>query len=142
MEEKLEPLSPDDISSLEAQRIWVRDHYEPEARHKFETVDGKLHLLDVILREKWIDAEETWKLQSLGVVFGDVLVQEYGCQWIMVEDQYGRDPCLCIPRTAIKLFPLTMISKRVEQGEEVDVRDFYEEMFALIEDMKAEYRVQ
>lgn len=38
----------------------------------------------------------------------------------MVEDEFGRDPAIRVPDTSIIIYPLTMISKRVERGEEVD----------------------
>jgi transcription elongation GreA/GreB family factor len=60
MEQKFEPLNPDDIADLEAKRTWARDHYDEAARHKYktarhkyETLDGKLRLVDTILRNKW-----------------------------------------------------------------------------------------
>ena len=74
MEQKIEALAPDDVAHLEKQRVWVRDHYDAAARHQYETVEGKLRLLDTIIRSKWIEPSETWKLQSLGVTFGDALV--------------------------------------------------------------------
>ncbi len=49
MEETVEPLSEDDLAHLEKQRSWVRDHFEPEARHKYDTIEGKLRLIATIL---------------------------------------------------------------------------------------------
>ena len=43
-----------------------------------------------------------------------------------IEDELGRDPALILEGTSIKLFPLTMISKRIEKGESVDVYDLFE----------------
>jgi hypothetical protein len=41
--------------------------------------------------------------------------------WTMVSDEYGRDPALRYKKTDTVFFPLTMISKRVERDEPVDV---------------------
>ncbi len=41
--------------------------------------------------------------------------------WVVVEDDYGRDPALSLAGTTVLVFPQTMISKRVEDGEEIDV---------------------
>src|SRR6476646_11374654 len=112
MEQKIEALAPDDVAHLEKQRVWVRDHYDAAARHQYETVEGKLRLLDTIIRSKWIEPSETWKLQSLGVTFGDALAQELGLAWVAVEDEHGRDPALRDPGTSIVAFPMTTISKR------------------------------
>ena len=83
-----------DIANVEAKRDWVRNHFEPSARHNYETPEGKLRLLDTILSNGWITATETLKLQCLGITFGDALAQELGMKWVVVEDEYGRDPAL------------------------------------------------
>ena len=46
-------------------------------------------------------------------------------KWSMVKDEHGRDPALRVPGTSIILFPLTMISKRIEKAETVDVFELY-----------------
>jgi hypothetical protein len=45
---------------------------------------------------------------------------------ITVEDEYGRDPALRLPGTTIMTFPLTMISKRLERGESIDVKELFQ----------------
>src|SRR5882672_7828675 len=113
MEQKFEPLNPDDIADLEAKRAWVRDHYDEAARHKYETLDGKLHLLDTILRSKWIAPDETLNLQCLGATFGDALAQRLSLTWVAVEDNLGRDLTLVLDGTSVRVFPITSISKRI-----------------------------
>ena len=126
MEQKIEQLNADDLARVEGQREWVRDHYEPEARHMYDTLEGKLRLLDTIIRSNWIQPDETVKLQCLGITLGDALAQKLNMKWMAVEDEYGRDPALIMEGTSIVLFPLTMISKRIEKGEQVDVYDLFE----------------
>jgi hypothetical protein len=125
MDQKIGPLSATDISRLESQRSWVRNHYDPDARHQYDTLEGKLRLLETILRENWIRPNETRKLQSLGIAFGDALAQQMGLIWITAEDDLGCDPALHDDGTAIVIFPLTMISKRIERGEVVDIRNLF-----------------
>lgn len=69
----------------------------------------------------------------MGIVFGDAFVQEMGMEWVMVEDEYGTDPAVRLPGTTIIIFPLTMISKRVERGETVDVFDLFNGVIDMIE---------
>jgi hypothetical protein len=78
MDQKIGPLSAMDTSRLESQRSWVRNHYDPAARHQYDTLEGKLRLLETILRENWIRPNETSKLQSLGIALGDALAEEMG----------------------------------------------------------------
>jgi uncharacterized protein DUF3806 len=138
MDQRFEPLNSDDIADLEAKRTWVREHYEEAARHKYDTLDGKLRLLDAILRNEWVVPDETLKLQCLGVTFGDALAQRLGLTWVVVEDGYGRDAALTLDGTSVRVFPLTSISKRIERGEEVDVYRLFEKACATIERLRGE----
>jgi Domain of unknown function (DUF3806) len=133
MTQTFHDMSDDEIARLEAQRSWVRDHYEPHARSRYDTVEGKLALLDAILGNGWIQASETVKLQSLGIAFGDALAQRLGLRWVTVEDEYGRDPALKLDGTSIVTFPLTAISKRAERGERIDVYALFESACSRIE---------
>jgi hypothetical protein len=125
MPQHIEPLSGSEADDVTAKRQWVRDHFEPEARHKYEVLDEKLRLLDTILKNNWVEPSETLKLQCLGITFGDALAQELGLKWVTVEDEYGRDPALVVEGTSIITFPLTAISKRVESGDVVDVHELF-----------------
>lgn len=100
MDQKIEPLNDEDLSRLEKMRVWVRDHYTEEARDRFEPFEGKIVLIDTILKNGWINADETWKLQSLGAVFGDALVQCLGldwdgCRWRVISGDYSRSIRAC-----------------------------------------------
>jgi hypothetical protein len=141
MDQIVEALSGKDADLVEQQRSWVRNHYEETARDQYETVEGKLRLLATILRSNWIERSETWKLQSLGITFGDALVQRMGLEWVVVEDEYGRDPALQDPGTTTIVFPLTTISKRIERGESVDVYTLFEEACRMIEELRPRNRV-
>jgi hypothetical protein len=40
----LEPTAQD-LRRVKAQRAWVRDHYQPEVRHRYESINGKLEVV-------------------------------------------------------------------------------------------------
>jgi hypothetical protein len=125
MSQIVESLQEQDAAEVEAKREWVRGHYEPHAEHKYESLEGKLALVDAILANGWVAAEDTLKLQCLGITFGDALAQHLNMEWVTVEDEYGRDPALSLPGTTVLVFPMTSISKRIERGEAVDVYDLF-----------------
>lgn len=133
-----QPLSDQDTARLAAQRRWVQGHFTPESQHKYEVLEEKLRLVDTILKAGWIEPSETLKLQCLGVTLGDAFVQGAGLTWVMVEDETGRDPALAVEGTSLLLFPLTMISKRIEAGEAVDVYDLYMGMCGKVRELLAE----
>jgi hypothetical protein len=124
-EQKVEPLEGDLAAHTEKQREWVRGHFIEEARGEYETIEGKLRLLDTIITSRWIKPDETWKLQSLGITFGDALAQMLNLEWVRVTDEYGVNPALRYPGTTILVHPLTAISKRIEDGDEVDARELF-----------------
>jgi len=137
MSQRIHVPNAEELARIEAQRAWVRNHFEPDARGQYDSLEGKLRLLDTIVRSKWIERNETVKLQCLGITLGDAVVQEFAMRWVTVEDEYGRDPAVELPGTSILGFPLTMISKRIEQGEEVDIYDLFDGLCTKVREMKA-----
>lgn len=144
MDQRITKPTDSELAQIEAQRSWVRDHYDVAARSKYDVLEGKLNLLQVILDSGWIEPTETVKLQSLGITLGDALAQELGLEWVTVEDEYGQSAALRVPGTTVIAFPRTMISKRIERGEKVNVRHLFEGICADILDMARdpEYRRQ
>jgi hypothetical protein len=105
MEQRVENPNNDDLNRIEAQRDWVRGHFASEAQQKYNLLPEKLRLLQTIIDAGWIERSETIKLQCLGITLGDALVQELGMEWVMVDDDHGRDPALRLPGTTVILFP-------------------------------------
>jgi len=121
MSQSITELTPADTKFLDQQRWWVAGHLADDSGADFAEVSVKLQVLQAVLDNGWVSQGETAKLQALGVVFGDVLAELLQVPWVMVEDEYGRDPALLISDDPVLVFPITMISKRVEDGETVDV---------------------
>ena len=133
-EQTVSALTEDDHKRLDEQRAVVTNYLTDEGRSKFATAPGKLGTLRALLEAEVFQADQRYELQSMGIVLGDVFVQDIGFSWVMVEDEYGRDPALKYQETSIILFPLTMISKRVERGEQVDVFDLYNSVAAVAQE--------
>jgi hypothetical protein len=131
-------MSENMVKRIEHQRNWVKGHLTDESSLRYDTVEGKLLLLQGIIDGNFYQKNQTMELQSLGVTFGDLLVQNLDLEWVEVEDEYGIDPALrhkdTVTHKNILLFPLTMISKRIENDEVVNV----EQLFHLIDNMVQE----
>lgn len=121
MDQTALPLSVRDSERLEAQRSVVTSFVPDSNLEKYRTAAGKLGALRALLEAGMFEADQTYELQCMGVVLGDALAQQHGFEWVAVEDDFGRDPALRVQQTTVLLFPLTMISKRIERGETVDV---------------------
>ena len=136
-DQKITPLGPADRNRLAAQRAVVERFLGDEAsKRNYATAPGKLGLLRALLEQRVFKPSQTYELQCMGIVLGDAFAQELKMEWIMVQDAYGRDPALRVPDTSIIIFPLTMISKRVERGEAVDVFDLFNGVADQIEQLK------
>jgi hypothetical protein len=118
-------LSGEDEARLEQARAWVKGHFTEGADQKYAMLDDKLRVLDAILANDWVSLDETWKLQALGVTFGDALAEKLMLDWVVVHDEIGRDPALNWPGNSLLCYPLTMIAKRIEAGQRVDVYDLF-----------------
>lgn len=123
MSQRISPLEPADLADLDAKREWAAGHLAEGAQPGFEHPGTKLNILQAILDNGWAAGDDL-KLQALGVVFGDVLAGLIDAPWVIVEDEWGRDPGLLISQEHVILqFPMTMIAKRVQAGESVDVTE-------------------
>jgi hypothetical protein len=119
---KFTELSREDATRLEQQRAVV----VAAAKQRYGTAGltktkADLEVLQRLLDDRAFAKTQTYELQCLGIAFGDVLAAELPLRWMMVTDEYGTDPTLRYKDTSIQINALTMISKRVERGEDVDV---------------------
>ncbi|MEX1032179.1 MAG: DUF3806 domain-containing protein [Cellvibrionaceae bacterium] len=92
-----------------------------------------LELLQRIADQKLIKEEDTETLQALGVVLGNTLRRELALEWKVYNDELGRSRALCVPDTEHCLFPMTMLSRRLEVGLPVNVEAVYDNAVATID---------
>ncbi len=128
-------LLQEDKERLDKQRSLVEE-YLSVGNYNYESVDGKLGLIHDILGRTCFLRDEKYKLQCLGVVFGDALKIKMGLVWQMVKDEDGEDPCLVLEGTSIVIFPLTAISKRIENNQEVNVFELFNSFIGAAIEMK------
>ena len=95
--------------------------------------NNNLGILQTLLERRVVTADQTLELQAMGVVLGDLLAAELGMKWVIYEDRYGRSRALQLGSSDNFLFPITMISRRVEAGASVDVTAVYEKARKIIE---------
>lgn len=121
---KKEALSIVDVQYMQKQRDSIneltRSHF---GRQLNGEQNNDFALIQRLLDEQIINADQRELLQALGVVFGDIFKKQHGLSWIIYIDQYGRSRALDVPRQEDVLFPITMISRRVEAGLKVSIDD-------------------
>lgn len=121
-----QPLSGQDQERLDRQRKLVS---ELARRHVGLGLTGSsqsdLRVIQRILDLGVLGAKQTFELQALGVALGDVMAAKLGLHWVVFQDDVGRSRALRLGDTDVVLFPVTMISKRVEAGIKVSVDELW-----------------
>ncbi|MBQ0759708.1 MAG: DUF3806 domain-containing protein [Zhongshania sp.] len=107
-----------------------------------QEMDGSMEdlvRLQAVVDSGQVPIENTQELQSLGVVFGKVFVNEIpDYDWWVVEDEYGKDACVRFKETSLLIYPLTMLSKRMEDGEKFNISELFHGLRQDLERIKNE----
>lgn len=97
-----------------------------------------LYYFQRIIEKRLIAKNEVYDLQALGVMLGDVMARSMPLKWVVVKDRYGKSRALQHEGTDQLFFPLTMISRRVQNGMQVSVSQLYDKTEAAVK--KRTYR--
>lgn len=135
-DQKIEPPTEVDIDAIARAFIHAEQVVDETLGRKLDGSRNDLRLLQELLDTDTVEREATYTLQALGLAFGRVFLRENpGYDWWMVEDEYGRDPAIRYQRSALLAYPRTMLSKRIEDGEPVDVSDLFEGLTRRMRDL-------
>ncbi|MBI1339705.1 DUF3806 domain-containing protein [bacterium] len=133
------PLKAADIDLMERQRALIGIEAR---RFGWRDLPGgscaRADLLQLLIDGRVFRRDQKFELQALGVIFGDVLCAEGPFAWVVIEDEYGRDPTVRFKKTSICVHAMTLISKRIEADEDVDVHALLDELLARCEALERE----
>src|SRR5262245_33375139 len=76
---------------------------------RFTKTKADIPVLQRLIDDRVFSPTQTFELQSLGIVFGDVLANELGLHWELVTDEYGTDPVLRYGTAKVQVAAMTMI---------------------------------
>ena len=96
-----------------------------------------LGVLQKLVERKAIRSADVRALQGLGIVFGDILVTEFGLHWVSYEDDVGTSKALRWRDTENYVFPVTLFSKRAQFNEKIDVPAVFDKLASDIKGFKA-----
>jgi len=141
MDQRIEPPTASDIDRIAKQLIHAESIVIDIAGRAFDGSRADLSAIQSVLDVGAVERDATYTLQSLGMAFGKVFFEQHrGFDWWMVEDEYGRDPAIRFGQTLLLAFPQMMISKRIEDGEHVDVEDLFELLSRRLVELSEEQR--
>lgn len=94
-----------------------------------------LDTLQRIINDELVKIDDSEKQQALGIVLGNVMLADFPntFEWKIYQDDLGRSRALCVKRTSDCLFPVTMLSRRMEVGLKPDVKKVYNDAIMLME---------
>ena len=134
--QSLEYLSTTDMLQIESQRAWLREHYLPESRGKYDTIEGKLNIIDAILLGSTNSIFTVDRQRALEIVFADALTQETDAQWAIVVEGEVRTPVLIIPGSQVIVMPLVSFSQLQLAKNVTDLRQIFERTVLSIHQQK------
>ncbi|WP_426050377.1 DUF3806 domain-containing protein [Brevundimonas sp. SL161] len=114
-----------DIAEMDRQRAAIRELAKTALGYGGE-ID--LPTLQLLVDADVVAVEDTWRLQGFGVCFGDAITHIAPISWRIIEDEWGRDPTLCWENSKVNLNALTVLSKRIEDGERPEVERLAREL--------------
>lgn len=134
LEMRISPPSNVDKHYMSQQRALLQDLSSRNLGHGFTgDRDRDLDLLQSLLDKRLVRADQTRELQAMGIIMGDLLAAELDMHWVIYEDRVGRSRALRYKETDSFLFPVTMISRRREVGNETPVTEIYNKARGIIE---------
>ncbi len=117
---------------------WLNEQFLIKQRQRVEVITrrhfgqplklGKrnIPILQRIIDEHIIPTEDKLELQAMGVILGDIFVASHrNLSWQVYEDELGKSHAVCVDKTPHCLFPVTMISRRIEVGGTADVNRLF-----------------
>jgi len=133
----VQSLRDGDRRRLERQRGFAE---ELARRHVGAALRGgaldDLRILQTLIDQRVIASDQSFELQALGVVLGDVLAEHLDLAWVIVDDEYGRTRALRFGTRDDVFFPITMISRRYEKNIPVDVAELYRSIEAKVAELR------
>lgn len=122
----------DDINQRISQILNIKEE-EIDTYHRS---DKTMSFIQKMIDEKVFQIENAYELHSLGIALGDYIQYKYNdFHWAVIRDEYGRDICLQYKTLALTIFPMTMISKRVEDGDNINVAELVNDLLEKINEL-------
>lgn len=135
-DQKIEVPNESDIAGIARALIHADQVISEALGSKLNGSRADLLLIQKLLDAGTVEREATYTLQALGLAFGKVFIKENAdYDWWMVQDEFGRDPAIRYKQSSLLAYPRTMISKRIEDGESVNVTELFDGLCRRMDDL-------
>jgi hypothetical protein len=92
-------------------------------------------IYDAFLEHEILDPDRTI---TVGVAFGQLLVDRGGLEWVSVSDEHGTEICVAIPGLQSFCAPLSMMDKRIARAEPLNIEQLCEDTLALLRERSSQ----
>ncbi|BDU23517.1 DUF3806 domain-containing protein [Flavobacterium sp. GSB-24] len=118
------------------ERIATILNIKTEEIDNYHNTEKTIHLLQEIIDKEIFQADQSYELESLGIALGDYIQYKHNdFHWAIIRDEYGRDYCLQYKTFAINVFPSTMILKRIENGEYINISELVSDLIYKVNEL-------
>jgi hypothetical protein len=130
---RISDLSNVDLQFMAQQREILQDLARVNLGRQFNgNKESDLDLLQTLLDKQLVRSDQVRELQAMGVIMGDHLAAEFDMHWVIYEDKVGRSRALRYRDSDNYLFPMTMIARRREAGNQTPVEEIYQKAADII----------
>ena len=122
----MEKLSDEDIHQIAKSLVYAGQLSTQVNQSSLDGQTEDLARIQNIIDSDLIESTKEDEIACLGLAFGRVFVENnQGFDWCIVNDEYGREVAIRFKDHNLLIFPQTMLLKRIEDGEDVDIQDLY-----------------
>ncbi len=125
-EQRLVHLSTADMLQIEEQKQWVRDNAPADLRIQYDSVAGKLAIVNAIVKQHPAVPFELRQQRSLDIAFADALVQATGAQWAILEDGGSRTLVLILPAGPLTIFPMVPVCRIMSNDAAINLQQIFD----------------
>jgi len=87
-------------------------------------------IYDAFLEQSISDSD---RIITLGIAFGQVLVDCGGLEWVQIKDQYGEEVCVAVKDKECFCAPISMMEKRINRAESLSIARLCAETLELLD---------
>lgn len=142
MQPVITPCSSQDLDKLDKQQIFALQRLQMIAGvGEFTGTESDFEWMQAGLDSGELDHQVD--LQCLGVPLGHIIINNIdGFAWWMLEDDLGITPCIRYRESNLLIFPLTLISKRIELGETVNIASLYQDLLSRVTPLRQQLDIE
>ncbi|WP_158224628.1 DUF3806 domain-containing protein [Agaribacterium haliotis] len=118
---------------LERQRSLADDLVRAKLGRQLRKTRNDLYLIQQMINRGHLADADTQTLQAFGAAMGDVYAHENrSLHWQVYEDELGASHAVCVDNSEHCIFPMTLLSRRMEAGLNPDPVKIYDTVLASI----------